>query len=125
MSEWCGQLTVAEILSATTVSYFDEDVSRRAVNEGGGCSYLTEDGRVCGHSLWVRPEFRESCGLNAAGYVIDALGDEVHEPEVRGLDASFWDRLQEIHDGGLHWDGLGVTDLGRYTACAILEQFTK
>ena len=99
-----------------TFNYYNEDVSRRAINNTNGCDYLTEDGRMC---AFGRCEIEHSLDFNGMGGVHsrfhneDEMNDALKE-EYRGHSMEFWADVQSFHDdfNVLYWDGEGITPKG-------------
>lgn len=89
------------------------------------CSYMTDDGRRCGHSIFITEE-----GLKklltfgdqiSADYVIDELGDAVHRLKYQGHSEAFWSCIQFLHDNKRHWNDKGVTESGLLYAKTLKE----
>lgn len=108
-------ITLLELLE-DTVSYYSEDTSRRAV-ENGLCKYATCDGRNCavGRKL-INPKGLENnlvvpvCGI---GKVIELFGKDVFLPQYRHISVSFWRDLQRLHDDKGNWGKNELTNLGK------------
>lgn len=74
----------------------------RAIDVYGACRYLTEDGRICGHSMACQPELRPKL-FGPAYLVLKDFGDRVHLPEYQGHPPEFWNQVQKLHDFKSHW----------------------
>lgn len=107
-----------------TVQFYEEDPSRRAVLPGGGCKYLTTEGRKCAVGRYMLPgRWQKSCmGVASLMEGHDGPLDIVLQPEVRGLPWRLWYTLQHYHDDGDYWRPDGFSAALRQHAVAKMWQ---
>ena len=89
-----------------TLEYYHEDTSRRATNKGGGCEYLTDDGRMCAFGRCeVNPQNAETdpFGKNPLNQSVGKRfeHDEYQmnqslKDEYRGHSMDFWVNVQDF-----------------------------
>jgi len=87
------------------------------------CSYLTEEGHRCAHSICLTDIalkiMQQKCLINhGCDDVIEALGDIIHKPKFRGHSPEFWTDIQHFHDKGEFWEekdskGNSLTEFGQ------------
>jgi hypothetical protein len=126
-----------EQLLNETVNWYSEDTSRRA-EDGGECSYETEDGRHCAIGRLLNKSnikvLRKNFGLGSMFCEIALdIKKWAKNNESLGLclgqnteDLSrhlyFGSILQELHDTGSNWnleEGKGMTSKGRHAVSRI------
>lgn len=100
----------------------------RAVMLDKGCSYLTEDGRRCAHSICLTDEALdnlkdEELDSSAASHIIARYGDIIHKEEMRGHDYLFWNAVQSLHDFSLNWEDQELSKIGRNNVDLLKEQY--
>jgi len=112
--------TMLETLDETVEAYTSET---RAAYEQGGCSYLTDDGRMCaiGRCMLSPGDFMLFQSVRDIADSLDEGIDSVLKPEYRGYPLAFWEALQDLHDTKSNWDERGLTALGREAADEIAE----
>lgn len=110
--------TKIEIIEET-VAYYCEDVNRRALNEHGGCAYLTDDGRMCavGRCEIDPPKINEGgfakIGSDQNGNSLAGNRSKIKfKPEYEGHEIEFWEDLQFLHDEDDHWSDDGISEKG-------------
>ena len=115
--------TKIEIIEET-YNYYSEDVSRRAYVGEDGCSYLTEDGRMCAFGRCCKNpgEIQELLKISSdpthGSYMINKLVEhkktieDVLKEEYKGHTVLFWRALQGFHDSILNWNEKGITEWG-------------
>ena len=71
--------------------------------EDGDCKYLTTEGKVCGHSMALKPSYRRAATGSATSVIFD-FGDKCHQKKYQGHDRLFWGRVQAFHDADKYWN---------------------
>jgi hypothetical protein len=91
------------------------------------CSYLTEDGKTCGHSMAVNPVKRKLLkGELCAKTVINEYGDNVHLVKYRGHSVHFWGAIQLFHDTTYYWNEDGsITGKGTSKLQKLKETYLQ
>lgn len=93
-----------EILDEMVAYFF---TNSRAM-EGGMGEYLTEDGRRCGHSIFVREDMMGVIDIRSSATTnIEIHGDCVHKPDYQGHQEEFWQDVQDLHDDDDFWYSIG------------------
>lgn len=100
-----------------TVEYYSIP-GRRAVTRTG-CSYLTEDGRMCAIGR-ISKVARESGDIGFVTVIFEKLEDDIKE-----LGLEFLFRLQALHDNDVNWKEDGITDRGREEVLEIKRFFCE
>jgi hypothetical protein len=114
--------TRTEIIQET-VDYYSEDVSRRAVTDGG-CEYLTKDGRSCAVGRCFTEEgLKEYKDCNTI-FIRQMLF--YFKDEYKIDDSIFWEDLQHLHDHSLYWCNSGLSKSGeKYVEKLLLKYKEK
>lgn len=116
MSVLTQQLTIAEQQTRMleiineTVAFYTEDPDRRAVDDGGTCTYFDDNtGKMCavGRCLVDAEEVADNWGdaedlLEGYGSY-NTSGQSMFKPEYQGLPLKFWRDLQRWHDDDDVW----------------------
>ena len=131
-----------KILKDTRDYYAEDPDGRRSIDDDGSCNYTWGENH-CAVGRYLKPEYQredwccnndsvnELCESSDDGWNIDwCLRDE-----VKGLDADFWTRLQDMHDTGGFWeewnrdvDGLreyGLTDRGKEAYVSTQDRIAR
>ena len=104
-----------------TVDYYSKDVSRRAVDEEGGCRYLTSDGRMCAVGRCLTSEsiqdvldYEQEQKTSIAAIEAFKYGGGKLKSEYSDLQEcfNFWMALQCIHDHEDYWNKRGLSKWG-------------
>jgi hypothetical protein len=102
-----------------------QDVVNLVQSQGGRaiedkyCTYKTKDGKICGHSMALTDEARDTIVEKGQRYdgaedTIELLGgDTCHKLEYRGYTPYFWAQLQEFHDSERYWNGSELSKEGK------------
>ena len=119
-----------------TKSQILDDVVKHIKNQGGQavsnndtCQYITEDGKNCGHSMALKPEYRVKANEMQEGStavdVINEFGDKVHKKRYRGHSKQFWTDIQYFHDNGIYWNKDGsITEKGNERLRELKESYS-
>lgn len=121
------QMTVAEIVDET-VQFYNENVNRRSIDDGGTCRYTDPHGRHCAIGRCLIDENFDASGSvstiwnvgwDESGLSICKKLDLDLKEQYRGHTLPFWSDLQSFHDEFLAWNRHGITELGRDIANKI------
>ena len=99
-------------IAKDTVDYFQKDPAmRRAVDkEDGSCMYTTDGGLHCAVGRYLQPKWKTTEWEQNSNNSINTLDRELDYyliSEVIGLEETFWQRLQDLHDERMNWDLYG------------------
>ena len=115
-----------------TLEYYHEDTSRRATNKGGGCEYLTEDGRMCAfgrceiqalHAPWSDSSNKLQESVSGRFNDENDMNQTLKE-EYRGHSMEFWSDLQHFHDSPNYWTETGVSACGLNHFNKLMVEFS-
>jgi len=120
------RLTRKDILG-DLASYYDEDVTKRALNSKVGCSYLTADGRMCGIGRLCDPGLLSEMpdGDVIALYEHQGGIEYFLRPEYHGQNVLFWEAVQSFHDVCINWDKNGLSEHGRNVLMRLHETWDE
>jgi hypothetical protein len=107
--------TKTEIINETA-AYYSEDTSRRALtfNSSGivtGCSYLTNDNKMCAVGRCFTKEGLEEFGSHAGYFNMPMIS--LFKEDYQIEDNFFWSDLQRLHDNSHNWNKDGLTEQGK------------
>lgn len=102
-------MTKEEIIN-DTISYYNEDTSRRALDHGSSCVYRARDGRNCAFGRYMKEGFLDYPICNDIATIEELLEefelesvDDLLVEKVHGHNKDFWISLQGLHDKGANW----------------------
>ena len=109
--------TKVEIIKET-MKFYSKDVSRRALDDKGGCFYKLGE-KMCA----VGRCMNEKAVFNFNGSIINYPENiENHlKDEYKGHSINFWTDLQSFHDNPDYWDINGITKEGKMYYKVLLE----
>ena len=111
--------TKADIIQET-LEYYSQDPSRRALDDDGGCYYLSPSGRRCAIGRCLSEKAKANVDINNYFNGVVKLAnnfgkadiDNLLAPEYRGHDVDFWHSLQGLHDRPCNWTSRGLSRSG-------------
>lgn len=109
-------MTKEEIIN-DTISYYNEDPSRRGFN-GSSCLYQTNDGERCAFGRYMKEDFLDYPICNEIATIEELLDefeldsvDDLLVEKVHGHSIEFWNSLQDLHDNTTYWNNNSYTEL--------------
>jgi hypothetical protein len=129
------KLSPKEFALQQIAPYF-KDKSTCGVTEGGDCSYLTADGKMCVAGKNMLPSVREQYNFDSEATDISSIfakktQSQIFNPEaVDVLTNKEWSILQVIHDNialskPKHRLEIAITELGLFTYEELVEYSNK
>lgn len=108
-----------------TVSYYSEDINKRAIKDNFCYYYQADTGHKCAigrhinYQDYLNNKLDE--GFTVKEYYIFALLPE----HIRRLNEDFLYEVQRLHDGEDYWDVNGLSDKGKYKVLCITNSYCQ
>jgi hypothetical protein len=93
-----------------TVDFYSEDVSRRSLQAGKGCMYLSDTGNMCAVGRCLKDPSGAIEGDNISQF--DNL-DEQLKDEYKDYPIKLWKKLQMLHDEPNYWTSKVLSPYGK------------
>ncbi len=113
--------TELDILSDMLI-YYTGSSKRRAITLGGGCFYLTDDGRMCVAGRHLKNPSKHKDILSYISSSRMNYPTCMHE-SVRHINMFFFRIMQTLHDKSDYWNAKSLTVLGKVKLNEIIEDY--
>ena len=113
------------------VAYYSEDVTRRGIEDTGGCTYWSEEmsnsgeNKTCGVGYCLENAAEFQCITAGEDITLDTIDYAKFKKEYEKHNLEFWQDIQCLHDSSSYWNENGITRNGLDWVSHLKEEYAE